>query len=195
MTEELLVQACMHNSLHYEELSWKLHLKYIWISFCRIPRNSTYSDTLHTCYWISANKPSSMDIMSVALIFQAAAELLLGWRACTAGPSTSGATIRMKRQHRNAKNSNIEGRTRENTPEKKVKNKQTNKPVFLPFFFLRIWIELRTVGITERLPWNYFSTSESTGTPWMPWIEGKTQSRELQWKRSAMWSLQIQECS
>lgn len=71
-----------------------------------------------------------MDIMSVVLIVQAAAELLLGWRAGTDGPSTSGATIRMKKTtQKHSKNNNIEGRARENTQEQKVK-----KTVFLLFF-------------------------------------------------------------
>lgn len=182
MTEELLVQACIHNSLCYEELSWKLHLKYVSVAFRRISRNSTYSDMLHTCYWISANKSSSIDIMSVALIFQAAAELLLSWRAHTAGLSISDATIRMKRQYRNMQRTATEKGEQEKIL-KKNKLKKKKKCVFT-FFSLRVWVELRTVGIIERLPCNYFSTSESTaGTPWMPWIEGKTQSKELHWKR------------
>lgn len=193
MTEELLVQACMHNSLCYEELSWKLHLKYVSVAFRRIPRNSTYSDMLHTCYWISANKSSSIDIMSVALIFQAAAELLLSWRAHTAGLSISDATIRMKRQYRNMQRTATEKGEQEKILKKNKLKKKIN--VFLPSFPQSLsWIKnswnYRKITLQLLFHIRKHCRNSMDALDW-----GKDSIKGITLKKEAMWSLQIQERS
>lgn len=85
--------------------SWKtadgeLALKYSWRAFHRTPRTPVWTEMFHTSCWTSPNNPPSTDLTSAALKLQGPAGLLIAWRACGAGPSTSAARIRMRRQQR-----------------------------------------------------------------------------------------------
>lgn len=181
----------MQNSPVVKTADGELALKYSWRAFHRTPRTLVWTEMFHTSCWTSPNNPPSTDLTSAALKLQGPAGLLIAWRACGAGPSTSAARIRMRRQQRSKHRTAMQKWEQKLLKKKRLKKKK-KKRLWL-YFFLKAWVKLRTVAITKRFDGNYFCTSEcAAGTPGMSWTEGMTLKHTFS-KEHVPWEKRVAE--
>lgn len=135
MSKQMFVQACMHNSPCYEELTvetldWNIPEEH----FIGHP-GPLFTLMFHISCWTSPNNPSSTDLMSVAFKHQVPAGLLIAWRAHGAHPSISNARIRMKRQQRSKHRTAMQKWEWEKLlNSKRYRKKKKDKTVTLLFF-------------------------------------------------------------